>query len=64
MIIFLQQGKTKGIAYVFTDVDCGYCRKIHNEVPVMNQMGIEIRYLAFPEQVIHHLLAAYGCDLV
>lgn len=41
-------GKTKGIAYVFTDIDCGYCRKIHAEVPAMNQLGIEVRYLAFP----------------
>ena len=48
MIVFPAQGKTKGIAYVFTDIDCGYCRKIHAEVPAMNQMGIEIRYLAFP----------------
>lgn len=47
-IIFPAVGKTKGIAYVFTDVDCGYCRKLHNDVPQMNQLGIEIRYLAFP----------------
>ena len=46
MIVFPAQGKTKGIAYVFTDIDCG--RKIHAEVPAMNLMGIEIRYLAFP----------------
>lgn len=49
MVIFpAAEGKTKGIVYVFTDVDCGYCRKIHDEVPTMNQMGIEVRYLAFP----------------
>lgn len=48
MITFAAEGKAKGIAYVFTDVDCGYCRKIHDEVPMMNKMGIEIRYLAFP----------------
>lgn len=48
MIVFPAVGKIKGIAYVFTDIDCGYCRKIHTEVPAMNQMGIEIRYLAFP----------------
>lgn len=47
-IIFPAIGKTKGIAYVFTDIDCGYCRKIHAEVPAMNQLGIEVRYLAFP----------------
>lgn len=48
MIIYPAEGTTKGVVYVFTDVDCGYCRKIHNEVPVMNKMGIEVRYLAFP----------------
>ncbi|MCP5175300.1 MAG: DsbC family protein [Moraxellaceae bacterium] len=49
MIIYpAAEGKTKGVVYVFTDVDCGYCRKIHQEVPVMNNMGIEVRYLAFP----------------
>lgn len=47
-IVYPAVGKTKGIAYVFTDIDCGYCRKIHAEVPAMNQLGIEIRYLAFP----------------
>lgn len=49
MVIFpAANGKAKGVAYVFTDVDCGYCRKIHEEIPVLSQMGIEIRYLAFP----------------
>jgi thiol:disulfide interchange protein DsbC len=49
MIIYpAKDAKTKGVVYVFTDVDCGYCRKIHNEVPTMSQMGIEVRYLAFP----------------
>jgi thiol:disulfide interchange protein DsbC len=33
---------------VFTDVDCGYCRKLHLEVPAMNKMGVEVRYLAYP----------------
>jgi thiol:disulfide interchange protein DsbC len=33
---------------VFTDIDCSYCRKLHNEVPELNAAGIEVRYLAFP----------------
>lgn len=33
---------------VFTDVSCGYCRKLHNEVPQLNAAGIEVRYLAWP----------------
>ena len=48
MIVFPAEGATKGAIYVFTDVDCGYCRKLHNEVPQLNKMGIEVRYLAYP----------------
>ncbi len=48
MIVFPAEGKTKGAVYVFTDVDCGYCRKLHNEVPELNKLGIEVRYLAYP----------------
>ncbi len=34
--------------YVFTDVDCGYCRKFHQQVGALNDAGIAVRYLAFP----------------
>ncbi|GAB3099233.1 DsbC family protein [Aestuariicella hydrocarbonica] len=47
-IIFPAKGERKAYIYVFTDVDCGYCRKLHKEVPAMNEMGIEVRYLAYP----------------
>jgi len=33
---------------VFTDINCGYCRKLHNEVAQLNQLGISVKYLAFP----------------
>jgi thiol:disulfide interchange protein DsbC len=33
---------------VFTDIDCGYCRKLHLEVPELTEAGIQVRYLAFP----------------
>jgi len=33
---------------VFTDVDCGYCRKLHAQMPQYNALGITVRYLAFP----------------
>lgn len=41
-------GKPKAIVHVFTDVDCGYCRKLHKEMEQINKLGIEVRYLAFP----------------
>ncbi len=33
---------------VFTDIDCGYCRKLHNEMDEYNKLGIGISYLFFP----------------
>ena len=33
---------------VFTDIDCGYCRKLHNQMTEYNEEGIAIHYLAFP----------------
>jgi thiol:disulfide interchange protein DsbC len=50
MIIFSPEGETKGALYVFTDVDCGFCQKLHQEVPALNAKGIEVRYLAYPRQ--------------
>lgn len=48
MIIFKPKGATKAVVNVFTDVDCGYCQKLHKEVPQLNELGIEVRYLAYP----------------
>lgn len=33
---------------VFTDIDCGYCRQLHNEITQLNEAGIQVRYLAYP----------------
>lgn len=33
---------------VFTDIDCGYCRKLHQEMAQYNDLGIEVKYLFFP----------------
>ena len=33
---------------IFTDIDCGYCRKLHNEIHEYNNLGISINYAAFP----------------
>jgi thiol:disulfide interchange protein DsbC len=48
MVIFRAKGETKATINVFTDVDCGYCQKLHLEVPELNAMGIEVRYLGYP----------------
>lgn len=33
---------------VFTDIDCGFCRKFHNQIADINKAGVRVRYLFFP----------------
>lgn len=47
-IAFGPQGEVKKRLYVFTDVDCYYCQKLHREIDSYNKLGVEVRYLAYP----------------
>lgn len=51
--------------YVFTDVDCGYCRKLHQDVPELNSLGVTVRYLAYPragvESAAGHEMSSVWC---
>lgn len=57
-IIYKAKGATKAVVYVFTDIDCGYCRRLHAQInsyeeqgqkkPGYTDLGIEVRYLAYP----------------
>jgi thiol:disulfide interchange protein DsbC len=40
--------KPKYKVTVFTDLDCGYCRKLHSQIADYNKLGIEVDYLFFP----------------
>ena len=40
--------EVKHTVTVFTDIDCGYCRKLHQEMAEYNKRGIAIDYLFFP----------------
>lgn len=47
MIVFKPKiGKYK--VSIFTDIDCGYCRKLHSEIDQYMAEGITIQYLFFP----------------
>jgi len=48
LIIFSPKSKPKAVVYAFTDVDCGYCRKMHSEIDQINAKGIEVRYIPWP----------------
>lgn len=47
-IVYKAKGETRAHINVFTDIDCGYCRKLHRQMDEMNAQGIEVRYLAYP----------------
>jgi thiol:disulfide interchange protein DsbC len=47
MIIF-EPKQTKHTITVFTDIDCGYCRKLHNEMQDFLDAGIRVRYMFYP----------------
>lgn len=50
MVIFPAKGERRAVVNIFTDVDCGYCRKLHNEIDQYAELGIEVRYLAYPRE--------------
>ena len=39
---------TKHTVTIFTDIDCPYCRKLHQEMADYNAAGIKVRYLLYP----------------
>ena len=47
MVVFAPPTPTSTIT-VFTDIDCGYCRKLHKQVADYNAKGIKVRYMYFP----------------
>lgn len=53
MIVFSPEGEVKSRIYVFTDVDCYYCQKLHAEIAEINALGIEVSYLAYPRAGIN-----------
>ena len=47
-IVFAPSAKPKYKITVFTDIDCGFCRKLHSQIAEYNRRGIEVDYLFFP----------------
>lgn len=38
----------KAVVTIFTDIDCTYCRKLHDEISKVNDLGIEVHYVGYP----------------
>jgi len=47
MVVFSPKNP-KYTVTVFTDIDCGYCRRLHSQIAEYNRLGIRVRYLFFP----------------
>lgn len=40
----------KYVVSVFTDITCGYCVRLHSQMQGYNDLGITVRYMAYPRQ--------------
>ena len=47
-ITFKAKGEEKAEIYVFTDTDCGYSRKLHQEIGEVTAGGITVHYFPWP----------------
>lgn len=48
MLIFEPEEASNRSITVFTDISCGYCRRLHAEIDTLLEAGIRVRYLMFP----------------
>ncbi|MBB5014498.1 disulfide isomerase DsbC N-terminal domain-containing protein [Rehaibacterium terrae] len=46
--IVFAPAERKHTVTVFTDIDCGYCRRLHQQMKEYNELGIAVEYLFFP----------------
>lgn len=46
--IVFAAAKPRHVVTVFTDIDCGYCRKLHEQIADYNRLGITVEYLFYP----------------
>jgi thiol:disulfide interchange protein DsbC len=47
MIVFAPR-EPKYFVTVFTDIDCGFCQRMHSQIADYNRLGIAVRYLLYP----------------
>ena len=48
LVVYPAKGEEKAEVIAFTDTSCGYCQKFHQEIPALNDMGITVKYVAWP----------------
>lgn len=48
MLIYEPEKPSTRSITVFTDISCGYCRRLHAELDTLLEEGVRVRYLLFP----------------
>jgi len=48
LVVFAPEGETRHVINVFTDTNCGFCRRLHSEMSDYLAAGVKVRYLMFP----------------
>ncbi|MCX8049235.1 MAG: DsbC family protein [Methylohalobius sp.] len=65
LTIVFAPDKPKATVTVFTDIDCGYCRRFHAQINEYLSRGIKVRYLFFPragkDSESYHKAVAVWC---
>jgi thiol:disulfide interchange protein DsbC len=51
--LFPAEGTEKAVINIFTDTSCSSCKKLFLEVPKLQQAGILVQYLPFPDDGIN-----------
>ena len=59
MIVYPAKNE-KHVVTVFTDITCGYCRKMHEQMSAYNDKGITVRYLAYPRAGVKDRNGSYS----
>ncbi|MEZ9265216.1 thioredoxin fold domain-containing protein [Vibrio splendidus] len=49
-VIEYKADNEKYVVTVFTDITCGYCVRLHSQMQGYNDLGITVRYMAYPRQ--------------
>lgn len=66
MVVY-KPNKTKHVITVFTDIDCPYCQKLHNERNDLLNAGVELRYMLYPRAGVdtdsYHSAVAVMCSV-
>ena len=48
LINYPATGTEKAIIYVATDVNCPYCRRLHQQLPMLNAKGVTVKTIGYP----------------